>query len=106
VQEAVRLVFSKFVELGTVRQTLVWFLEHGLQVPVRTAPGEIRWKRPGYDTLDRMLTNPVYGGAYAYGKTEQVPRYAPGGPRPRCRRLDTPAAPSRIRTSHSPDQMT
>src|SRR5437899_8423671 len=41
VQEAVRLVFSKFVELGTVRQTLLWFLEHGLQVPVRTAPGEI-----------------------------------------------------------------
>jgi DNA invertase Pin-like site-specific DNA recombinase len=86
VQEAVRLVFSKFVELGTVRQTLWWFLEHGLQVPVRTAPGEIRWKQPGYDTLYRMLTNPVYGGAYAYGKTEQVPRYGPGGPRPGCRR--------------------
>src|SRR6516164_2433402 len=68
VQEAVRLVFHKFVELGTVRQTLLWFLEHDLQVPVRTAPGEIWWKRPAYGTLYRMLTNPVYGGAYAYGK--------------------------------------
>ena len=56
VQEAVRLVFHKFVELGTVRQTLLWFLEHGLQLPVRTTPGEIRWKRPPYDTLYRMLT--------------------------------------------------
>ena len=37
VQEAVRLVFSKFLELGTARQTLLWFLEHGLQLPVRDA---------------------------------------------------------------------
>src|SRR5947209_15385030 len=33
VQEAIALVFQKFGELGTVRQTLWWFLEHGVQVP-------------------------------------------------------------------------
>src|ERR1700755_252098 len=37
VQQAILLVFRKFVELGTVRQTLMWFLEHGLQVPTRNA---------------------------------------------------------------------
>ena len=40
VQEAITLVFRKFGELGTVRQTLWWFLEHGLQLPVRPASGE------------------------------------------------------------------
>src|SRR5437764_7866857 len=61
VQEAVRLVFSKFLELGTARQTLLWFLEHGLQLPVRDAREELRWTRPSYGTLSRMLTTPAHG---------------------------------------------
>src|ERR1019366_3667742 len=81
VQEAVRLVFSKFLELGTARQTLLWFLEHGLQLPVRDAREELQWKRPSYGTIYRMLTNPAYGGAYAYGKSEQATHYADGEPR-------------------------
>jgi len=81
VQEAVRLVFSKFLELGTARQTLLWFLEHGLQLPIRDAREELQWKRPSYGTIYRMLTNPAYGGAYAYGKSEQATHYAEGEPR-------------------------
>src|SRR5580693_10328702 len=79
VQEAVLLVFSKFLELGTARQTLLWFLEHDLQFPVYTRQGETCWKRPSYATIYRILTNPVYGGAYAYGKTEHTMRYENGG---------------------------
>jgi hypothetical protein len=30
VQDAVTLVFRRYVERGTVRQTLWWFLEHGV----------------------------------------------------------------------------
>jgi DNA invertase Pin-like site-specific DNA recombinase len=81
VQEAVGLVFRKFRELGTVRQTLLWMLEHGLQLPAHTARGELGWKRPSWSALYRMMTNPTYGGAYAYGKTEQLVRYDNGEPR-------------------------
>jgi hypothetical protein len=77
----VRLVFSKFLELGTARQTLLWFLEHGLQLPVCNAGEELQWRRPSYATIYRMLTNPAYGGAYAYGKSEQATHYANGEPR-------------------------
>src|SRR5712691_1851779 len=46
IQEAVLLVFTKFQEVGSVRQTLLWFLEHDLQLPVKTVDGDTRWKRP------------------------------------------------------------
>jgi len=86
VQQAVLLVFGKFLELGTARQTLLWFLEHGLQLPVHTRQGEASWKRPTYATVYRILTNPIYGGAYAYGKTERTLHYENGEPRRGARR--------------------
>ena len=86
VQQAILLVFRKFLELGTVRQTLLWLLEHGLQLPVYSRQGETCWKRPSYATVYRILTNPVYGGAYAYGKTEHTLHYENGEPRRGARR--------------------
>jgi len=80
VQQAIALVFRKFTELGTVRQTLWWFLEHGVELPVHTPRGATFWRRPSYRTVYRLLTSPVYGGAYAYGKTEQRVRYEHGTP--------------------------
>jgi DNA invertase Pin-like site-specific DNA recombinase len=86
VQEAISLVFRKFRELGTVRQTLLWFLEHELQLPTQTPRGVLFWRRPSYRSIYRLITSPVYGGAYAYGKTEHVLRYEGGEPRHRSRK--------------------
>lgn len=75
IQEAIALVFNKNAELGSARQALLWFLEQGLDLPVRYANGEVIWRRPNYATIHRMIANPIYGGAYAYGKSRSVPGY-------------------------------
>ena len=73
VQQAIELVFRKMTELGSVHQVLRWFREENFLLPAfPQGLGErtMTWKLPGYASLHSMLTNPIYAGAYAYGKTE------------------------------------
>jgi len=72
VQEAIHLLFSKFFELGTVRQTMMWFIEQGLNLPgsYQTEGGTLTiWRRPRYGAVVRILRDLVYAGAYRYGKS-------------------------------------
>jgi DNA invertase Pin-like site-specific DNA recombinase len=86
VQEAITLVFDKVAELGSARQALLWFQEHGLDLPTRRNNGDVAWRRPSYATIHRMIDNPIYGGAYAYGKTRVATGYDGSGVRVQSRR--------------------
>jgi DNA invertase Pin-like site-specific DNA recombinase/uncharacterized protein YndB with AHSA1/START domain len=66
---ALRMVFSKFTELGSARKVWLWFCSEGLSFPLRAhMKNPIRWVAPTYTAIHHVLTNPVYAGAYAYGK--------------------------------------
>lgn len=69
---AVALVFDKFDQMRSVRQVLLWFTQEKMKLPTikYDAHGrEIIWKAPIYSTLIKFLSNPIYAGAYVFGKT-------------------------------------
>jgi DNA invertase Pin-like site-specific DNA recombinase len=72
VRGAIELVFRKFDEVGSVRQVAVWLRQEGIQLP-RLVYGEegrtVTWRLPSYNSVHRLLTNPVYAGAYVFGRT-------------------------------------
>ena len=71
VQQAVQLVFDKMAALRSMRQVLIWFRQEKVCLPAfPVGQGTMVWKLPVYSNIRCMLTNPVYAGAYAFGKTE------------------------------------
>jgi DNA invertase Pin-like site-specific DNA recombinase len=69
---AIRTVFARFAELGSARRVWLWFRSEGLSFPLQTCyGGAIRWVDPSYIAIYHVLSNPVYAGAYAYGKSRR-----------------------------------
>src|SRR4051794_34659239 len=67
--EAIRLVFSKFRELWSVRQTFQWFRDHDVELPANPISGtRLVWKIPSQSLVADILRNPFYAGAYVWGR--------------------------------------
>lgn len=69
---ALRSLFEKFLELGSARRVWLWFRDEGLLFPHQHANGQIQWIAPTYTAVRNVLSNPVYAGAYAFGKSRQT----------------------------------
>ncbi|MGE8452459.1 MAG: recombinase family protein [Pseudomonadales bacterium] len=69
---ALRAVFERFSEFGSARRVWLWFRAENLPFPLQfNHTAQIRWVAPTYTAIYNVLTNPVYAGAYCYGKTRQ-----------------------------------
>jgi DNA invertase Pin-like site-specific DNA recombinase len=70
VTAAIRSVFERFAEFGSARRVWLWLRSEAPSFPLQDGPdGRIRWVVPTYTAIHHILTNPVYAGAYAYGKS-------------------------------------
>ena len=74
VQHVVRLVFRKFDDLGTLHALVRYLVQQGIELGVRRREGPtkgmLEWRCPKRTTLQALLRNPIYAGAYAYGRRQ------------------------------------
>lgn len=79
--QAIRLVFRKFRELGSVRQVQLWALENDVKLPViqqRLRGWPIAWQTPAYHNVLSFLQHPIYAGAYVFGRKVTVTKVIGG----------------------------
>ena len=73
-QEVIRLVFSKFRELGSARQVLLWMASQNIHYPYPSHGKTLTsfdWRPIRYRNVISIFKNPFYAGVYAYGKSEK-----------------------------------
>jgi len=82
VQEAVRLVFSLFEQAPSALAVVSAFAKPHLRFPTRWWGGkradELIWSRLTHERVLNILHNPLYAGAYVYGRTKFRSRILPG----------------------------
>src|SRR3954471_20280107 len=93
VREAIALVLRKFAEFQSVRQVHLRLRQEQIRMPAIETSEEgqrLVWKLPVYSTVLRPLTNPIYAGAYAFGRT--------------CSRVTVEAGRKRVVRGHRRDR--
>ena len=81
VRAAIDLIFRKFAELGSARQVYFWLDQQQIQLPVARGPEDAReivWRPARYHAVHSVLKNPLYAGAYAYGRSKTIVRLEAG----------------------------
>ena len=81
IRETLSLVFRKFAEIGSVRQLVLWLRQERIELPIAIHGPQgrtVQWRLPKYHTVHRLLTNPVYAGAYVFGRTVTQARFEGG----------------------------
>lgn len=74
IEEIVRLVFTLFKKLGSAHAVVKYFKENNLKfpTPIRGGPraGDYEWRPIRHSRVVALLHNPVYAGAYVYGRSK------------------------------------
>ena len=85
VRDVVRLIFETFDRVGTTHGVLNELVKNKVQIGVRLRTGsnigQLVWRRPHRQMVANILRNPIFAGAYAYGRRRTDPRrQIPGRP--------------------------
>ena len=101
VQRAVRLVFERFRLDASAYGVTRSFAQHGLEMPSRSINTRaLRWVPARQTLIISMLHNPIYAGAYVFGRHESRLGFVDGQLRTRTRTLSQEAWRTCIRNHH------
>jgi DNA invertase Pin-like site-specific DNA recombinase len=79
VADAISTVFSYFDQLSSARQVMLRLQAEDRKLPRRaTSDRQVRWVTASYKPIHDILTNPVFAGAYAYGRKQTKHRVSDG----------------------------
>lgn len=67
IRRAIEVVFERYRVAGTVAAVVEHFAEHGLRFPSRYGK-RVDWVRLNTSRVHAILTNPIYTGAYVFGR--------------------------------------
>ena len=94
---AIKSVFERFAETGSARRVWLWFRSEGVKFPLQMHEhAEIRWVEASYHAIHHVLANPVYAGAYVYGKTRTETTLDASG----ARKKRSASAARRVASTH------
>jgi len=80
VRHAIERVFELWRRAGSARQVVGELIAEGQLLPRRTtAQQRVRWVRASYGAVLKLLTNPVYAGAFVYGRSRREKRVDASG---------------------------
>jgi len=95
-QSNIKMVFDLFDKFLTINAVLKYLVKYKIKMPYRELTGlqkgDLVWRRPNRITLGNMLHNPIYAGAYVYGR------------RPTDYRKKKPGRPSTGRITAKPSE--
>jgi DNA invertase Pin-like site-specific DNA recombinase len=104
VQRAVRLVFERFRIDGSAHAGMRYLGRQDLQMPaLDKTTGTVHWVIPSFSRVRDILRNPVYTGAYVFGRRSSRVGLVDGKIRRRIQRLPESAWKTCLRDHHPAD---
>lgn len=76
VQSAIGMIFERFAIEPSIGRVVRWARQSGFRIPTRRAyadgTNELTWNELYLTRLKEILKNPIYAGAYAYGRRSET----------------------------------
>ncbi len=99
IRRVVKLLFERYRVSGSMGDVVRYFGEHGIRFPARFT-GRVSWQTLTRSRVHQVLSNPLYAGAYVFGRKRTETILVEGERRTRLRPVPQAEWPVVIKEAH------